>query len=200
MGSRVSVKIELEKYVSTKNVLIALLSGLLIFLSLKINRSLDAVFLLAPGISWLFFPAGVKLLLVLLGRFPAVVGMFFSSLMVGLSNWASQSIWTIVYISFVSVACYPGATTICQKLFGILNDFTQVRYWHIAVLSLVATLMDVLIHQLIYFSHGWTNWIDYLNQSVAVAGGDFLGCFVVISAFNAVLGQLRLHAKTTAAS
>jgi len=192
------VKIEFENYVNAKNVLIAVASGLLIFLSLKINRSFDAVFLLAPGISWLFFPAGVKLLLVLLGRFPAVLGMFFSSLLAGMSNWADQSILTIVYISFVSVACYPGATTICQKLFGILNDFSLVRYWHIAVLSLVATLMDVLIHQLIYFSHGWTNWGDYLTQSVTVAAGDFLGCFVVISVFYFMLGHLQPHVKTTA--
>ena len=192
------MKIEFENYVNAKNILIVVASGLLIFLSLKINRSFNGVFLLAPGISWLFFPAGVKLLLVLLGRFPAVLGMFFSSLLAGMSNWADQSILTIVYISFVSVACYPGATTICQKLFGILNDFSLVRYWHIAVLSLVATLMDVLIHQLIYFSHGWTNWGDYLTQSIAVAAGDFLGCFVVISVFYFMLGQVQPHVKTTA--
>jgi hypothetical protein len=175
--------VELKKFWTLNNLLIALLSGVIIFLSLKLNRALEPLVLLAPGICWLFLPAGVKLLLVLMGRFPAVVGMFFSSLLVGMSSWTDKDFLTIVYLSFISVACYPGATTICQKWLGILKDFDQTQYWHIAVLSLIATLMDVLIHNIIYFWQGWVDVSDYLSKTVFVATGDFLGGFVVIALF-----------------
>ena len=53
----------------------AVTSGILFSLSFRLNQYFDAQFVYSAGISLLFLPAGVKLLAVLVGRLPAIVGL-----------------------------------------------------------------------------------------------------------------------------
>jgi hypothetical protein len=47
--------------------------------SFHLNQRLDSYMIYTPGVSLIFIPAGVKLLSILIGRLPAIVGLYIAS-------------------------------------------------------------------------------------------------------------------------
>jgi glucose-6-phosphate-specific signal transduction histidine kinase len=115
------------------------LAGLAFAFSFRLNQLLDNYFVYAPGISLLFIPAGVKLLFVLLGRLPAVIGILIASVYLGAGIWPDKSIVTVFNFAFVSLMTYPVSAYVVMRAVGIHRDLYNLRYWHIVLLSLVAT-------------------------------------------------------------
>ena len=62
------------------NAAIAFAAFVLFTLSYKLNEYFDAFMLFASGVSLVFIPAGVKMLCLLVGGVPAIVGLFLASL------------------------------------------------------------------------------------------------------------------------
>ena len=69
--------------IRVSHVATAATSGLLFILSFRLNQFFDDVFVYSAGISLLFLPAGVKLLAVLVGRLPAIVGLLIVGIYLG---------------------------------------------------------------------------------------------------------------------
>ena len=65
------------------HIAMAAICGLLFSLSFRLNQYFDEQFIYAAGISLLFLPAGVKLLAVLVGRLPAILGLLIVSIYLG---------------------------------------------------------------------------------------------------------------------
>lgn len=178
-------------FFTVRNLITAVLCGSLSSLSIYLSKPLAPYFLITTELSFFYFPAGVKLLLVLIGGFPAVLGIFIFSVLSGVIAWPEKGFLQILEISFFASACYPGATAICKKLFNTRPDLSNLLYWHIAVLSVIATVMDITVHNLIYFSQAWTDFAEYCTKTLYVTSGDPLGCFVVIGLFTWVAGIVR---------
>ena len=62
---------------------VAVTSGILFSLSFRLNQYFDEQFVYSAGISLLFLPAGVKLLAVLVGGLPAIVGLLVVGIYLG---------------------------------------------------------------------------------------------------------------------
>ena len=173
------------------HIAIAVISGLLFSLSFRLNQYFDALFVYSAGISLLFLPAGVKLLAVLVGRLPAIVGIMVVSVHLGASIWPDKPMTAIVYFAFVSLMTYPIATLGVMRLFHIRKNLSNLRYHHIVVLSVVASILNGLVHNWLYLAQGVTTSEELWLKSAAMALGDFMGCFVVVGIFHAVMGVLR---------
>jgi uncharacterized RDD family membrane protein YckC len=160
------------------------LAGLAFAFSFRLNQLLDNYFVYAPGISLLFIPAGVKLLFVLLGRLPAVIGILIASVYLGAGIWPDKSIVTVFNFAFVSLMTYPVSAYVVMRAVGIHRDLYNLRYWHIVLLSLVASVLNGIVHNIDYLIEGVTATEAQWGNSAAMALGDFLGCFVVVSLFH----------------
>ncbi len=169
----------------------AVISGLLFSLSFRLNQYFDDLFVYSAGISLLFLPAGVKLLAVLVGRLPAIIGLLVVGIYLGAGIWPDQSLASIVYFAFVSLMTYPIAAFSLLRLLHIRQDLRNLRYHHIVLLSMAASVLNGIVHNLLYLTQGVTTQEDLWQKSAAMAFGDFMGCFVVVALFHAATSALR---------
>lgn len=160
--------------------------------SFHLNQSLDSYMLYAQGVSLIFIPAGVKLLAILVGRLPAVVGLFIASIYASTDLWINLQTAALYLFAASGVFSYTIAAFGVMKLLGIHTDLYNLRYWHIVVLSLVASVLNGIVHNVSYLLEGVTAVEAQWSNSAAMAMGDFLGCFVVVSLFHTVTVIVRM--------
>jgi glucose-6-phosphate-specific signal transduction histidine kinase len=177
------------------DITIALVSGLAFISSWEFNHFFDSYFVYAPGISFLFIPAGVKLMSVLLGRLPAVFGLLIASVYTGTTLWTDMQMPAIYYFALVSVLSYPISAYIVMRLLDIHRELSNLQYWHIVVLSLAASVLNGVAHNVVYIWQGVTATEEILQKALAMAIGDFFGCFVVIAFFHAITTAIRSHSQ-----
>jgi hypothetical protein len=139
----------------------------------------------------LFLPAGVKLLAVLVGRLPAILGLLVVSIYLGAGIWPDKSMVSVVYFAVVSLMTYPIAAFGLMRLLHIRLDLSNLRYHHIVLLSLAASVLNGVVHNWLYWSQGVTASEELWQKSAAMAMGDFMGCFVVVALFHAATTVLR---------
>ncbi len=169
----------------------AVTSGILFSLSFRLNQFFDALFVYSAGISLLFLPAGVKLLAVLVGRLPAIIGLLVVSIYLGAGIWPDKPMSSVVYFAFVSLMTYPIAAFGLMHLLHIRQDLSNLRYHHIVWLSVAASVLNGVVHNWLYLTQGVTASDELWQKSAAMALGDFMGCFVVVALFHATMSLLR---------
>ena len=179
------------------HIAIAVISGILFSLSFRLNQFFDAQFVYSAGISLLFLPAGVKLLAVLVGRLPAIVGLLIVGIYLGAGIWPDKPMSSIVYFAVVSLMTYPVAALAVMRLFCIHRDLSNLRYHHIVWLSLAASVLNGVVHNLLYLAQDVTASEELWRKSAAMALGDFMGCFVVVALFHTAMSVLRSTGHST---
>jgi uncharacterized membrane protein YfcA len=97
---------------------------------------------------------------------------------------------SIVYFAVVSLMTYPIAAFGLMRLLHISHDLSNLRYHHIVLLSLAASVLNGVVHNWLYWSQGVTASEELWQKSAAMAMGDFMGCFVVVALFHAATGVL----------
>lgn len=170
----------------------ALIAAVSFGLSFRVNQLFDAWFVYAPGMSLLFLPAGVKLLFVLVGRIPAICGIMAVSVYLGYGIWPDKSIWPVICFAFVSLMTYPVSVYLVMRWLGIHRELENLRYWHIVVLSLAASVTNGFVHNILYMSEDVTSSDDFWVKTAAMTFGDFMGCFVIVALFQLVVSRVRL--------
>ncbi len=173
------------------HITVAVISGLLFSASFRLNQYFDEQFVYSAGISLLFLPAGVKLLAVLVGRLPAIIGLLVVGIYLGAGIWPDKPMSSIVYFAFVSLVTYPVAAFGLMRLLHIHQDLSNLRYHHIVCLSLAASMFNGVVHNLLYLAQDITTSEELWRKSAAMALGDFMGCFVVVALFHATMSMLR---------
>ena len=104
---------------------------------------------------------------------------------------------SIVYFAIVSLMTYPIAAFGLMRLLHIHHDLSNIRYRHIVLLSLAASVLNGIVHNLLYITQGVTSSEELWQKSAAMALGDFMGCFVVVALFHAIMGALRSSRNST---
>ena len=177
--------------IQVSHVATAATSGLLFILSFRLNQFFDDLFVYSAGISLLFLPAGVKLLAVLVGRLPAILGLLIVGIYLGADIWPEKSMSAIVYFAFVSLMTYPLAAFSMMRWLHIRQDLSNLRYHHIVWLSLAASMLNGVVHNLLCLTQDVTAREELWRKSAAMALGDFMGCFVMVALFHTTMGVLR---------
>lgn len=174
------------------NVLMALGAAMAFGLSFELNQRLGGYFAYAQGISLLFFPAGVKLLFVLVGRMPALIGLILMSAYAASGEWPDRPLWSPLSFAVIGNLNYYLAIHFVMRLLRIRADLANLRYWHIVVLSLAASVTNGIIHNFVYLLEGVAVREELWTRATAMALGDFMGCFVVVALFQLSVSRLRL--------
>ena len=175
----------------------AVTSGILFSLSFRLNQYFDEQFVYSAGISLLFLPAGVKLLAVLVGRLSAIAGLLVVSIYLGAGIWPDKPMAAIVYFAVVGLMTYPIAAFGLMRLLHIQPDLSNLRYHHIVLISLAASVLNGVVHNWLYLTQGITASEELWQKSAAMALGDFMGCFVVVALFHTATGVLRRERRRT---
>jgi glucose-6-phosphate-specific signal transduction histidine kinase len=182
--------------IRASDLFVALIAGLVFVGSFNFNQYFDGYFVYAPGISLLFIPAGVKLLAFLVGRTPAVVGLVIASIYTGFRLWTDVQTPAIYYFALVSVLSYPIAASTVMYFLGVQRNLDNLRYWHIAALSMACSVFNGIAHNIVYVWQGLTVTEELWTKSSAMAFGDFFGCLVVVGIFHTLMLITKQFSKT----
>ncbi len=166
------------------NSAMAVASFLLLQGSFVLNTYLDPYLLYAPGANLVFIPAGVKLLCILVGGVPAAIGILASSAYISIGLWGENTFLSTFSLAIVAVLTYYSAVVGVKKLFKIHDDLSNLRYWHIVVLSTLASVLNGFLLNLAYYSQQVTPVAHIWSKGAAMALGDFMGCCIVVMTFN----------------
>ena len=170
-----------------EDVFMALAAGLAFQLSFELTGMLDGYFAYAQGISLLFLPAGVKLLFVLVGRIPALLGLTVMAAYAAVGDWVDHPMWMPISFAVVAQANYYLAIYGVMRGLKINRELGNLRYWHVVLLSFAASVTNGVIHNVLYWVEGVSLPEDFLARSTAMSLGDFMGCFVIVGLFHAAL-------------
>ena len=173
------------------NFVIAAVSFLLLLGSFNLNEYLDPYVLYAPGVSLVFVPAGIKLLCLLVGGFPAIVGVLAASAYISIGLWSGNTFLSTFSLAVVSVLTYYTAVLVVTRIFRIRGDLGNLNYWHIVLLSTLGSVLNGFFLNLAYYSQNVTELREVLSKGAAMILGDFMGSFIIVMLFHLAINALR---------
>ena len=159
-------------------------SFFLFVISFDINELFDHFALYMTGISLVFMPAGFKLLCLLIGGEAAAVGLLLSSVYVSMRIWDHTAAMKMVYFAIAGVGSYYVTVRVVKKAMRIDDLLSNLRYLHILILSAAASILNGVVHNVVYVWQDKVKLEDFFASAAAMVLGDFLGCFIVIMLFN----------------
>ena len=156
----------------------------------RLNAVAFSHFETSKFINWVFIPAGVRLISVLLFGLYGVVGLFVGALVTG--SQAGLELDAIIAISLISaINSYLAinVTKYCLKVDKLMQGLNAKQ---LLTISLFASLFNGLSHNL-YF-HIYVEKSSILN-CINMFVGDFVGSLIVLFTFAFLLKWLRKSVK-----
>lgn len=165
-----------------------LLAGLGYVFFYELNAWLFSQVKVTENISWVFLPAAIRMLAVLMFEWAGVAGLFLGSLAVILDLLAEQPAHALALASLSSVPSLLVARVV-QRALGIGADLGGMTGRHLLVFGLAGGLVNSLVHTL-YFA-GREGSLEPFHGFVPMFVGDSIGTLLVLYAGAISLRQFR---------
>ena len=165
-----------ESVISVKTTIVCALVYALLF---YVNDWLTAFLEVAPGVNWIYLPAGLRLFLVMIFGLSGAIGIAIASTLITLGRDLSDDIISVVGIGLIS-----GFSPYLARLMVIRNlkinaDLSNLNIQMIAISVLVFALLNTGLHQLWFVLIGIPS--GSFSNAVAMLIGDILGALLFIS-------------------
>lgn len=165
-----------ESVISVKTTIVCALVYALLFYA---NDWLTAFLEVAPGVNWIYLPAGLRLFLVLIFGLSGAIGIAIASTLITLGRDLSDDIIGIVGIGLISgFGPYLARLMVIRNL-KINADLSNLNFQMIAISVLVFALLSAGLHQLWFVLIGIPS--GSFSNAVAMLIGDILGALLFIS-------------------
>lgn len=165
-----------ESVISVKTTIVCALVYALLFYA---NDWLTAFLEVAPGVNWIYLPAGLRLFLVLIFGLSGAIGIAIASTLITFGRDLSDDIIGIVGIGLISgFGPYLARLMVIRNL-KINADLSNLNIQMIAISVLVFALLSAGLHQLWFVLIGIPS--GSFSNAVAMLIGDILGALLFIS-------------------
>ena len=154
-----------------------LCSALLYFGFFNLNQWCFAGLEFAPGVHWIFLPAGLRLLCRLLFAGEVAFGIFLASLAIMRLNFPELDLLTSLGSACVSAGA-PYLTYRISLHFGMPATLLQLNTSRLLILTIVFAAASALTHQIWFVMRGLSD--DLLTGFGAMFTGDLLGSLIVL--------------------
>lgn len=143
------------------------------------NDWLTAFLEVAPGVNWIYLPAGLRLFLVLIFGLSGAIGIAIASTLITLGRDLGNDITSIVGIGLISgFGPYLARLLVIRNL-QINTDLSNLNIQMIAISVLVFALLSTGLHQLWFVLMGIPS--GSVSNALAMLIGDILGALLFIS-------------------
>ena len=173
---------------------IALISGVWVFLYV-LNDWLFEHAAISAYASWVFLPAALRMLAVLLCGWTGVLGLFLGSLATGLYTHSLSDPGMLIVLAGLSALSPMVAFLICTRLFGWHPDLRGLKATQLIVLSVLVSLCGAGLHNLHFVAIGATT--DFSQTFTAMFVGDLIGTFIVLYSAKLLIGLMPLSKEAT---
>jgi hypothetical protein len=135
-----------------------------------------------PNIAWLFLPAGVRLILIVVFEEKSLLGLFLGAMTTGLIfNELNLSLWLITLISLVAIlAPYLTYRIVKRFKFELDGDLGNLNLDTIASLALGAAILSTLGHHLVFKLNEGIFGEQGLSLMMTFFAGDLIGTLVIL--------------------
>jgi len=159
---------------------VVLLSGLIWLATWKVAQSLLDFTQIKQGITLVYVPAGVRLVILLIAGFWGAVGLALVYPLVVLQGAAAVSWPEIAAQSLIAgFVPYLAVLAVCRTA-GVSRDLGKLRSIHLPLLAAAVSIAAALALSLTRVAFGRFSAATFLPDFTGMAMGDFLGCFAVI--------------------
>lgn len=157
----------------------ALISAFVYALLFYANDWLMAFVEAAPGVNWIYLPAGLRLFLVLIFGLSGAIGIAFASTLITAGRDLGEDMISIIGIGVISgFAPYLARQLVIRNL-AISSDLSNLTMPTIVISILVFALLSTSFHQAWFVLMGIPS--GSLSNAVAMFIGDVLGALLLIS-------------------
>lgn len=129
------------------------------------------------NVSWIFLPAVVRVLAVMLAGYAGVIGLFIGALITNLPITSSE-LFDVFMLSSLAGLTPLLAVWLVVRYFGLDEEFSDLRWWHLIAFSTAGAISNVVLTQC---------YLAYSSRHDATSGswfpmlvGDLLGTFAVL--------------------
>jgi hypothetical protein len=129
----------------------------------------------------LFLPAGLKLFLVMLFNWRAVLGITIGVAAVSLNEIQDLSLISALMLGTTAGLSTKLTLTVCARLLGIGYPWSQLKWTTLCVLAIAVGCMDALTIHMTLFGLGLDNTDDLLSDVLQGAFGRVAGTFVFLA-------------------
>lgn len=168
---------------------------LLYLASFKLNNWLFNDQVYVQGVSWVFLPAGIKLLAVLVARWWGVLGVALAGLWMTHSDVWTDGHWLEHLGNIVVWLVVPFLSIqVLLNWWRLRPDLSNLTFHRLFAINALFTAISAVgtsaYAWFVYERHD----ADFVATSIAMAFGDFVGTLLVMTAVLAVvIGLERMH-------
>ena len=156
----------------------------------KMNMSMFYYFKQTHFISWIFLPAGLRMVAILLFGEIAVIGLFIGALLTGASLGIGLS--TSLVLSLIS-AINPYISLSLTKYFLKIDDLlSSLSAPQLLTLSLASALFSGICHNIYFYFMQMSE--QPLLDTVGMFTGDFVGCLLLLYTLSFAIKLIRKSA------
>lgn len=158
---------------------LTLISGAWVFLYI-VNDWLFAYAAVSEFASWIFLPAALRMLAVLLCGWIGVVGLFIGSFITGYYTHDFLNPSMVIVLAGLSAIAPMIAYWICARFFGLRPDLRGLSAKHLIFVSLAVAFVGALMHNVHFAAIGATHAFGHTFTTMFV--GDLIGTFAMLYA------------------
>jgi hypothetical protein len=163
-------------------------TGLWILL-FRLNHWLFSTVVISQYISWVFLPAALRVLAVLLLEWRGVQGLFWGALFTH-SQLPTLNEPEPLILALISSLAPMLAIRVSARFLGVQGNLAGLTFAQLALMSLMGALISSVTHNL-YFHWHFTDH-TWLRGIAPMLIGDMIGTLIVLYVCAVVLRRLRL--------
>lgn len=160
----------------------------LYFGAFNLNLLVFSTLEFAPGVNWIFLPAGLRLLSTLLLAEEGAIGILLASLLITHSPNTQLDGITGIGAACISAGA-PYLTYRLALLYGMPSNLHQLSAATLSALIVIYSAMSALLHQLWFVERGISP--SLITGFGAMFIGDLAGTLIVVYAMKMLLALLR---------
>lgn len=145
----------------------------------------------APGIDLVYFPAGVRLVIVLVFGVWGAIGIALSNPLLFIFEFGRQPVGEMIVNSLIAGFVPLLTARACQWALGIGWSLEKLKPAHLPMLALAVSIATPLAFNLMFVISGLKPLAELPQNTAAMVLGDFLGCLIGLVV--AKLGLLALR-------
>lgn len=162
------------------NALIVAVSGVAWVAAFWLQEHFLSLFNHAPGIDFVFIPSGVRLIAILVGGIWAVVGIALGGLFLTGPEFHTMQPGIIVLVAACGGLCTYFALRASLWATGVDWGLKRLTPLRLPFICLGVALGSAVLHNVLFGLLGLTAWPGFLNNTVAMAAGDFVGTLLAV--------------------
>lgn len=162
---------------------------LMFLLTLAINEALFSYAELMPGINWVYLPAGIRLLSILLFGGAGAVGLLIVSWLVSFFYFFPDDFMRAFVGGIVATMAPYGVYLIAQRAFDLRSSLINLTSGRLLVCIVACSFASPLLHHIWFALHEAPR--PLLSSFFVMFAGDLTGTLIVVYTVKLFLGLLQ---------